>query len=165
MHSLGLFISRDSSLAPWQFLVYSFNRDLGIGRRGHRSTSSLWQSPVFLVGFGQSREYMDHNRGMEEEETEDIWGSNYGAALYPYLSLKSIITLPTNKLPSPRFKSRFPFSIVIILTLSEVHLFYGKLSKSMQKCSSCFYKWNGASVFGYQGYLVEEKNSQINPES
>lgn len=45
----------------------------------------------------EAREYMGRNKGMEEEEMENIFGRNYFAALYVCGSY-SIISLPIDKL-------------------------------------------------------------------
>lgn len=65
----------------------------------------------------EAREYMGHNKEMEEEEMENIFGRNCFAALYVCGSY-SIISLPIDILKSSKLKSGLPRPAPSLLSLS-----------------------------------------------
>lgn len=151
-----------------EFLFCPFSWDLDTRRKYRVSSLYFLQQPPFIpVGFGKSQEYVGKNKGLVEGEIEKFGEGNIllHSVFICHMTVSPLCLYINFSHLSWSFPHSALFSGLIILHLSKVHLFYWKLSKSVSECLFHFYKWNHISTFNYQGYLVEEKDSQVNLES
>lgn len=102
-------------------------------------------------------QYVGHDEGTEETKIESSVVRNYFTVCLSVCHY-SIVTLPVDG-PQPPDLESADFPGLVVLNLSKIHLFYQKFSKSVSQLLVPRLQMNHTSTFNYQGFPVEEENS------